>query len=162
MALETQDQDTASASGTFDPRSPEEEEAEHLLPGTTIVTHCIYKNDPERLIRCFEDDSDPYKEEIVEQNLLNLRNAEGKSPLDIAACLGRREMTRELLARGADINDLTPKRYSCLHFAAAWGRLPVLKIHVDNGGDLNQKNSHGERPRETAQRYTKSECVDFL
>jgi len=137
-----------------------EEEEEQLLPDTTIVTHCIYKNDPQRLVKCFEDDTDKYKEVVVD--LLNERDDEGKSPLDLAACLGRVEITRELLARGADVHNFTPKGYSCLHYAAAWGRLPVLKLHVEHEGNLHQRNTHGERPMETAQRYTQQSCVDYL
>lgn len=160
MALETENAPEAEAEPGSRNEGEEEEETEQLLPDTTIVTHCIYKNDPQRLVKCFEDDTDPYKEEIAE--LLNERDDDGKSPLDVAACLGRIELTRELLHRGADINEFTQKGYSCLHFAAAWGRLPVLKLHIEHGGNLQQRNTHGERPRETAMRYTQMECVDYL
>lgn len=161
MALETESAtDVDTDSQVRDEAEDGEDETEQLLPDTNIVTHCIYKNDPQRLVKCFEDDTDPFKEEVAE--LLNVRDDDGKSPLDIAACLGRIEITRELLSRGADINEFTQKGYSCLHFAAAWGRLPVLKLHIDNGGNLQQRNSHGERPRETAMRYTQTNCMDYL
>ncbi|GFR57822.1 ankyrin repeat domain-containing protein 45 [Elysia marginata] len=135
-------------------------EIEQLLPNTNIVTHCIYKNDPQRLIRCFEDDQDPHKEEILE--LLNERDENGKSPLDLAACLGRNQLTMELLQRGADVNSVTKKGYSCLHYAALWGRMPVVKMLIEHGADLQQRNAHGERPREAAVRYCQDECIDFL
>jgi len=160
MALETENAPETEAEAESRNEAEEEPETEQLLPDTTIVTHCIYKNDPQRLVQCFEDDTDPYKEEVTE--LLNERDDDGKSPLDVAACLGRIELTRELLHRGADINDFTQKGYSCLHFAAAWGRLPVLKLQIEHGGNLQQRNVHGERPRETAMRYTQMECVDYL
>merc|ERR1712154_680171 len=137
-----------------------EEVEEILLPNTNIITHCIYKNLPQRLIKCFEDDTDKFKEQALE--CLNKRDADGKSPLDIAAQLGRLEITRELLARGADVNSFTPKGYSCLHYAAAWGRMKVLRLHVENGGNVTQRNAHGERPRETAERYSQEECVLYL
>lgn len=137
-----------------------QDEIEILLPNTTIVTHCILKDDIPRLTKSFEDDSDPFKETIAE--LLNQRDNDGKSPLDISATLGRCDMTKELLQRGADVNSTTPKGFCALHHAAAWGRLEVLKILVEFNCDLQQRNVHGERARETALRYNHTECVDYL
>ena len=85
----------------------EQEEQEVLLPNTTIVTHCILKNDIARLTQCFENDADPYKETILE--LLNERDPAGKSPLDVASALNRADIIKELLQRGADINSVTEK-----------------------------------------------------
>ena len=85
----------------------QEEEVEILLPNSTIVTHCILKNDIPRLTQCFENDTDPYKETVVE--LLNERDPDGKSPLDIAATLERADMMKELLQRGADVNSVSEK-----------------------------------------------------
>ena len=85
----------------------QEEEPEILLPKCTIVTHCILKNDIPRLTQCFENDADPYKETVVE--LLNERDPDGKSPLDIAATLERADMIKELLQRGADVNSVSEK-----------------------------------------------------
>jgi len=166
MALETESTSSrqivssGDAENEADSNEEEEEEIEQLLPNTTIVTHCILKNDPQRFSKCFDDDLDPYKDEIMD--LINQRDDDGKSPLDIAAKLGRIELTRELLARGAEVNDRAPTGYSCLHYAAAWGRLKVLKIHIEHGGNVQHKNVHGERPIETAERYAKPECVAFL
>lgn len=85
----------------------EESLEEILLPDTTIVTHCVYKNDLERLVKSFDDDADPYKESINE--LMNERDGEGKSPLDLAASFGRTDICRELLKRGADLTMVTEK-----------------------------------------------------
>jgi len=87
-----------------------QDEVEILLPNTTIVTHCILKNDIPRLIKSFEDDTDPFKETIGE--LINNRDDNGKSPLDIAATLGRADMVRELLQRGADVKSATSKGFT--------------------------------------------------
>jgi len=165
MALETEStfassiqQDTADdndATEAFD-----DDDTEQLIPGTTFVTHCIMKNDPRRFVQCFEDEADPYRETV--NDLLNQRDDDGKTPLDVAAKLGRVELTKELIARGADVTATSPKGYTCLHFAAAWGRISVLKLHYEAGGDVQQRNSHGERPYETALRYNQQNCVDFL
>ncbi|XP_045192732.1 ankyrin repeat domain-containing protein 45-like isoform X2 [Mercenaria mercenaria] len=141
-------------------REDSQEEIEILLPNTTIVTHCILKDDIPRLTKSFEDDSDPFKETIAE--LLNQRDSDGKSPLDIASTLGRTDMVRELLQRGADVNLVTSKGFCALHHAAAWGKLDVIKVLVEFHCNLQQRNVHGERARETAVRYTHTECVDYL
>ena len=47
---------------------------------------------------------------------VNLRDSEARSPLDIAAALGRIDMVKELLARGAEINAATVKGLSDLLF----------------------------------------------
>ena len=52
--------------------------------------------------------------------------------------------------------------YCALHHAAAWGRLGILKVLVEAVADLQLKNISGERAREIALRYSKTECVDFL
>lgn len=88
------------------PENPQDE-VEILLPNTTIVTHCILKDDIPRLTKSFEDDSDPFKETIVE--LVNERDGDGKAPLDLCSTLGRLEMTKELLQRGANVNSTTQK-----------------------------------------------------
>ena len=94
-----------------------QEEPEILLPNTTIVTHCILKNDIPRFAKCFEDDTDPYKETITE--LLNTRDDDGKAPLDVASTLGRTEMIKELIQRGADVSSVTARgklQFRCFFF----------------------------------------------
>ncbi|CAG5117324.1 unnamed protein product, partial [Candidula unifasciata] len=124
----------------------EHELKEVILLDTTVINRCIYGNDTDRLRRCFQDIADPQKEEIHE--LLNQRDSTGKSPLDLIASLGRTELASLIIQNGADVNSCTSKGYSCLHHAAAWGHLPVLKILVDNGINLH--------------RYLHQECADFL
>lgn len=137
-----------------------ENQQDVLLPDTTIITHCIFKNELERLLKSFDDDTDPYKETIME--LINERDQEGKTPLDLAACYGRVDICRELLKRGADLTAVTEKGYCPLHHAAVWGRIGILKVLVEHHANLQQRNAHGERARETAARYNQTECVDFL
>jgi hypothetical protein len=58
-----------------------------MYMGVLWFTHCILKNDTQRLVKCFEDDEDEYKDTVAE--LINQRGEDGKSPLDVAATLGR-------------------------------------------------------------------------
>lgn len=88
------------------PEEPEEP-VEVLLPNTNIVTHCVLKNDVERLRKSFEDDEDPYKETVAD--LINFRGRDGKSPLDLTSTLGRIELAKELILRGAEVNSANIK-----------------------------------------------------
>jgi ankyrin repeat protein len=89
------------------PEEGEKQEVEVLLPNTNIVTHCILKNDVERLRKSFEDDEDPYKETVLD--LINRRGSDGKSPLDLASTLGRIDLAKELIVRGAEVNSVNVK-----------------------------------------------------
>ncbi|CAH1785667.1 unnamed protein product [Owenia fusiformis] len=125
-----------------------------------IVMRCAMKGNVTRFIKCFEDEEDEHHETV--EAFINTRNAESRCPLDVATMLGRVPMVQELITRGAEINSTTKKGYSSLHRAAAWGRVECLKVLVDNGWDLQQRNCHNERAREVALRYDQSECVDYL
>ena len=58
-------------------------------------------------MRCFEDDEDIFKDTVAE--MMEERNDEGKTALDIAAMLGRTDMMKELISRGADVNNITKR-----------------------------------------------------
>ena len=65
------------------------------------------KGDIERLRELFEDPESIFSTDPT--RALNKRDNDGKSALDIAAMLGRKEIVRELLERGAQINSRTKK-----------------------------------------------------
>ncbi|XP_078605725.1 ankyrin repeat domain-containing protein 45-like [Branchiostoma floridae x Branchiostoma japonicum] len=113
-----------------------------------------------RLCRALDDEEDPYHPEIQER--LNERDLEGKSPLDMASMLGRDNVVKELLVRGADPNIATPRGYTALHRAASWGKLACVKILVQFQADLQKRTHHGERAREIAVRYAMDDCVQYL
>ncbi|XP_068732415.1 ankyrin repeat domain-containing protein 45-like isoform X1 [Montipora capricornis] len=118
------------------------------------------KGDVESFRQLFEDPDSVYSTDAA--RVLNARNEQSKSALDIAAMLGRKELVRELLERGADINSKTKRGYTALHRAASWGHPDCLRVMVLNGADLQIYNSNGERAREIAARYQKHSCVEYL
>ena len=65
------------------------------------------KGDIERLRELFEDPESTFSTDPAQA--LNKRDKDGKSALDIAAMLGRKEIVRELLERGAQVNSQTKK-----------------------------------------------------
>lgn len=66
---------------------------------------CVLKADVERFVKCFEDEEDTFHETVA--GFINQRESDGKTPLEMAAILGRLDMLRELINRGAEINKYT-------------------------------------------------------
>ncbi|XP_070532216.1 ankyrin repeat domain-containing protein 45-like isoform X2 [Ptychodera flava] len=92
----------------------------------------------------------------------NIRDIEGKSPLDFACILGRTAVVTELLENETSPDSATARGYTALHRAAAWGQLDCIKCLVEHGADMQMKTTHCERPRETAMRYNRLECAQYL
>ncbi|KAH9514542.1 hypothetical protein Btru_025606 [Bulinus truncatus] len=137
-----------------------EVESSDSILETNILIHCIYRNNLQRLQECHQNEADHHRKELIAS--LNQRDHSGKSPLDMAACLGRVEIVQFLVGIGGDINSTNSKGYTCLHFAAAWGWKAVLKLLVEKGGNFQLRNIFDEKPREVAHRYNHTECVYFL
>ncbi|XP_002738124.2 ankyrin repeat domain-containing protein 45-like [Saccoglossus kowalevskii] len=93
----------------------------------------------------------------------NIRDHEGKSPLDFACVLGRPEIVRELLENGStEVDTATARGYTALHRAAAWDKLDCIKCLVEFGANMKMKTTHGERAKEIALRYNRTECAFYL
>ena len=130
---------------------------------------------------------------------LNARSKHGRTPLGLAALLGREEVVRVLLEKGAEVNlanssgmlagwhicntlanaakDFVPMYtphhhythththtvgYSALHHGAAWGRVGCLRALVASGANHHLSTRHKETPRDLAERYSKTTCVEYL
>ena len=52
--------------------------------------------------------------------------------------------------------------YSALHHGAAWGRLGCLRVLASSGADHSLLTRHKENPRDIAERYGKTACVEYL
>ena len=83
------------------------------------------------------------------------------------ACLkGYIEVTKQLLAAGADVNAKFDNGISPLHYAAVSGRKEVAELLIAEGADVNAKDHKGRTPLDLAigtgwgQRHP--ETVDLL
>lgn len=76
---------------------------------------------------------------------IDARDATGWGPLHWAAFVGRDDIIRWLLQRGAHMS-LPEDRVSPLHVAAAWGKRECLLELVEGGGDLNSRDPRGWSP----------------
>ncbi|XP_062383706.1 ankyrin repeat domain-containing protein 45 isoform X1 [Sardina pilchardus] len=95
-------------------------------------------------------------------NLLWEEDDIGRNALFAASMLGRSNVVRELVKHGADVNTWTVRGYSPLHYSALWGQLDTLKTLVELGADIQAINFRGERAKEVASRYSKTDCADYL
>jgi len=96
----------------------------------------------------------------------NLVRKDGHTPFSVAVLSGNLEITKELLARGADLNarwspqdkipdpveaiTLARQDQSILHLAAIEGRPALLEFLVSKGAALDVRNSMSETPLELA------------
>lgn len=71
-----------------------------LLQGETPITHCILKNCVDILINSLNDEAN----QEMATSLLDQRNADGRTPLELSAILGRVEIISVLLQFGANVN----------------------------------------------------------
>lgn len=154
MANETAPEDsTVSGEQTDTPVEP---------TTVNIALKYAYKGDANRIIKAFEDAEDPYNEVIQDQIHVRSEKDDGRTPLDVAAMLGRTDYVKQLVERGVDVNAVSSKGYTALHRAAAWGKIEALKPLVEADANLQLKTDSGERAREVALRYNQTECVDYL
>ncbi|XP_041098065.1 ankyrin repeat domain-containing protein 45-like [Polyodon spathula] len=127
---------------------------------TNPVLACALSGDTEGLQKWFENPEDPHHEQVSQ--MVQETDAVGRRVLFTACMLGRSDVVRELVKYGSDVNETTLRGYSPLHCAAIWGQLECLKTLVELGYNIQALNFLGERAREVACRYSKTDCVEFL
>ena len=76
---------------------------------------------------------------------MKARDATGWGPLHWATFVGRDDIVRWLLQKGAEISR-PEDRVSPLHVAAAWGKRESLLELMDAGGDFNARDPRGWTP----------------
>jgi ankyrin repeat protein len=87
------------------------------------VHRAVVKGDLQLLTSLINEDS----------QLLNVRDANGKTPLNLAVELKFREMSESLIMWGADVNLSDQENHSPLHNAAASGDMFIVRLLLKNG-----------------------------
>ena len=77
---------------------------------------------------------------------INKANADGKTPLHIAAENGHKSVAGILITKGADVNARDNKGRTPLHLATQEGHAPMADYLTDKGADLNSQDKVGGSP----------------
>ncbi len=81
----------------------------------------------------------------ADTGLLNLRDENGRTPLNLSAEIGNKEIARALIDRGADI-DLSDSEYrSPMHHAAARGDADMVRLLLERGSTTINDTSRARR-----------------
>ena len=77
------------------------------------------------------------------QEILEARDAQGRTPLLLATALDRVAIAQALIDAGADVNAQDAQRDSPYLLAGAQGRLAILRMTLAHGADLRSTNRYG-------------------
>nr|CAB3221794.1 ankyrin repeat domain-containing protein 45-like [Phallusia mammillata] len=137
-----------------------EQTAQEEFDGENVIMHCTLHDDLERLNSVFTNPDDANHDNAAE--LLTQRVKLGKTPLELASMLGRVDILKDLIKRGADPNQASPSGYTPMHFAASWGQVSCLEALFEAGASIEARSCHGENPKQIAVRYEKKPSIEFL
>lgn len=90
---------------------------------------------------------------------VNVRNKAGETPLMMAALKSQPEVCKALIARGAEVR-LTG--WTPLHYAAAGNSLPVTRLLLQQGADVDARAPNGRTALMLAALHGSEEIVDSL
>ena len=78
---------------------------------------------------------------------VNVRDNNGKTPVQLACCNRDIKVLQFLIQNGADTSIFNEKdKYgrTALHYAHRAGRLPLIKLLVENGANVDAQNNEGK------------------
>lgn len=90
---------------------------------------------------------------------INKLNAQGESPLMLAAIQGETELVKKLIKRGADINKTG---WTPLHYAATGGHEELIMLLVENNAYIDAESPNGSTPLMMAAMYGSEQSVKLL
>lgn len=104
-----------------------------------------------------------------EPSLANAPNADGFTPLGLAAFFGRPAAVAALLAGGAQVNLVSQSNVpyvpsnTALHAAIAGGaNIEAVRLLLEAGADLSIRDSNGHLPLHVAAFHTNPDLIDLL
>jgi ankyrin repeat protein/serine/threonine protein kinase len=93
---------------------------------------------------------------------LEVRTADGLTPLMRAAWFGEREAVEVLLEAGADVEPVDNHGFNALHSALEYGHHEIARLLVARGARLDVRTEDGRTPLSIAATAGNEETVDFL
>jgi ankyrin repeat protein/L-ascorbate metabolism protein UlaG (beta-lactamase superfamily) len=101
---------------------------------------------------------------LVAENpqVVNEKDARGRTPLHFACHSGNMEIVTFLIAHGADVKAADPDGFTPLHWAAFAGQADAARALIKAGADPNALSAEGVSPLESAFYGRHPEAVDVL
>jgi ankyrin repeat protein len=93
------------------------------------------------------------------KELINITDAEGVSPLQLAIHHDLPEVYQKLIDEGADVNITDNKDNTALHLAVLKGNLDLCKFLIANKADVNASNIAGKTPFDLAVNHSPNEEI---
>lgn len=90
---------------------------------------------------------------------LNIRNASGETPLMMAALKGQLDLARQMIERGADVNQ---PGWAPLHYAATNGSPAMVTLLLEQHAFVDAESPNGSTPLMMAAQYGSAEAVKLL
>jgi ankyrin repeat protein len=90
---------------------------------------------------------------------VNLLNAQGESPLMIAALKGQTDIAAILIKKDADVNKTG---WAPLHYAATSGHLAIMSLLLENHAYIDAESPNGSTPLMMAAQYGSASGVKLL
>ena len=96
------------------------------------------------------------------QDLLDTRDASGRTPLLFAAANGHANVVKALLERGAEANTGDNDHITPLHWAAGMGNKEIVQLLLEKDADPTLADKNGLLARDWATKQNHQEVVDML
>lgn len=84
------------------------------------------------------------------------------TPLASAMAVGRNDIARTLIDRGANVNAKAENNHTPLHTAAARGNIESATLLLDHGADMDAATKDGKTPLDYARDRDQSVMIEFL
>ena len=89
----------------------------------------------------------------------NKLNAQGESPLMLAAIKGQADLAAKLIAKKADVNKTG---WTPLHYAASAGQVEIINLLLENSAYIDAESPNNTTPLMMAARYGSIDSVKLL
>lgn len=112
------------------------------------------------MLAAFDGELALVKNLVLEKNAAV--NKPGWAPIHYAATNGHLDITKFLVANGAQVNSLSPSETTPLMMSIGSGNDQLIKYLLDNGADLRLRNHEGYTAIDVAQLFGKDDIRDGL